>query len=432
LFVRQYYYGSVIESIKHQAALSAAFYNKYVPSYSLKEKAQYIFENEAKEPFPYFEIIDWQHHVQLNSYGFTMEREMDTPDVKAAFKGEAGLWLGKNDETGERVIAVSNPLKTNGRIVGVLRYTVSIERIDHIVQEITLIAILIGLLVIAFSLALSYMLANRLVNPIKALTSVARQMAMGNFSIKAVKYHEDEIGTLAQTMNYMAKEIVKAEELKNDFISSISHELRTPLTSIKGWGETILSGNLKDYEETMVGLNIIKKETERLAGLVEDLLDFSKLQSGKVKLSMEKFNLNRIVEETEQQFRYGSRNKQIKLIVNIKNDPLEIVGDRNRMKQVLVNLVDNAYKFTPADGCVEIITQKTEREIWLEVIDNGMGIASENLAKVTEKFYKGDSGQSGSGLGLAICKELIHLHHGEMCIQSERGKGTKVKVRFLC
>ncbi|GED12885.1 sensor histidine kinase [Aneurinibacillus migulanus] len=425
--VRQYYYGSAMDSLQNQAAVATAYYNKYAFSYNVKEKAKYIFESDARSDFPIFEVIDWDYTTVMTSYG-SSGQQINTSDVKTALSGETGTWRGFSPDTGESIIAVSNPLRTGSRTLGVLRYTVSAEMLDTTVRNITGIALLIGMLAVAFAFAFSIILAKRIVRPIEEVTAVAERMAGGDFTTRAVKQHDDEVGALAETLNYMADEITKTDKLKNNFISSISHELRTPLTSIKGWGETLLSGNLRDYEETMLGLSVMAKETDRLIGLVEDLLDFSRLQAGEMKMDLVVFDLRTLATEVGEQFGFHERNKKLKLTVRTAAEPLPVFGDSNRIKQVLVNLVHNAYKFTPVDGAVTVTVYSEEGQALLEVQDNGEGMNEEEVRRVTEKFYKGETKQAGSGLGLAICKEIIELHKGMLHIESRKGEGTKVTV----
>lgn len=428
LTIRQYYFGSAREALVNRATTSTAFYNKYLDSYSLKSMAKYILENIDDEEYAKIEIIDWEGRVILDSYGFTPDTQVKTPDVQEALSGKTGVWTGRNQISHEHIIAVSNPLKSQEKIIGVLRYSVSAEPLYQTVSHITWIALAIGSLVLVLSFIISMLSAKRIIDPIEELTEIAKKMARGNFSYRARKRHDDEVGTLAETLNYMAEELSKNEKLKNDFISSVSHELRTPLTSIKGWNETLVSGGLEDHEETLQGLEVISKETDRLIGLVEELLDFSKFQSGEMKIQRETVDISGLLHEVEHQFGYKGQQKAISLDVRLPNEPLLVSGDHNRLKQVFVNLVDNAYKFSRESGRIELSAVKQERVLQISVADTGEGIAPEDLHKVTEKFYKGQSKFSGSGLGLSICKEIIELHRGQLRVESELGKGTTVTI----
>lgn len=429
--VRQYYYGTAEQLLIEKATVSAAFYNKYLPnsqSYNLKDKANYILENIEKEELARVEVIDTQGNYIVNSHGFSPTGKVETSDFQAALEGEIGVWNGKNEVTGERIMAVTSPLKSGNKIIGVLRYVASMEATHHMVMQITIVALALGLLVIILTLSLSLLLARGIIIPIQEVTTAAAQMARGNFFVTAAKRDDDEIGKLADTLNYMAKEIMQSDQVKNDFISSISHELRTPLTSIKGWGETLLSGELQDQKETKEGLEIICKETNRMIGLVEELLEFSRFQSGQIRVQLEKLNINCVVEEVTQQFVIRAREKNIQLLVNLDTEPAEANGDCNRLKQVMINLLDNAIKFTPPNGIIQVSTKQDLDTVNIDVSDSGAGITSDDLPRVTEKFYKGDVKLPGSGLGLSIVSEIVKLHQGKMNIESTLGQGTTVTV----
>jgi signal transduction histidine kinase len=428
LAVRAYYFGTATEALTTRATTSATFINKYLGGVGLKDRARYILENLSQEEYAKLEILDTNGRVIVNSYGFSPSEVIETPDVEAAIAGGTGTYIGRSAVSQERILAVSNPLKSMGTTIGVLRFSVSAEPLYAAVAKIALYAAGVGLLVIVLGFALSLWMAKRIVDPIEELTKIAQQMATGNFTSRAAKRYEDEVGTLAETLNYMAQELGKNEKLKNDFISSVSHELRTPLTSIKGWVETLISGGLEDAEETLLGLEVISRETDRLIGLVEELLDFSRFQSGELKLAQQQLDLRVLLEELRLQYGYRVNDKQIALHVDIPEQPLPLAGDPNRLKQVFVNLLDNAFKFTPPHGTIRVTASRSDSLIIVQVADNGEGIAPEDLPKVTGKFYKGRSKQSGSGLGLAICKEIVQLHGGSLHVESVLGKGTIVTV----
>ena len=292
--VRQYYYESIGQTVQGRATASAAFYNKYLAYDPLRDKARYIFENTSGEDKVMIEVIDLQGKVISSSSGVITGAKAITPDMKKAREGVTGRWTGRDKATGEKILAVSTPLKYDQRTIsGILRYSSSLGFADKQITRLALVALLLGFMVIALSLLLSIMLARSIINPVQELTKTAKKLAEGNYRVKAVKRNDDEIGELAETFNYMADEITKSDRVKNEFISSISHELRTPLTSIKGWSETILDGELEDKEEALQGLKIIVRETDRLTGLVEELLDFSRFEAGRVRLVTARVNNDR-------------------------------------------------------------------------------------------------------------------------------------------
>ncbi|WP_409340878.1 ATP-binding protein [Paenibacillus sp. MBLB4367] len=426
--VKQYYYGSAVEAMRERASVTTAFYNQYVTAIFIQEKARYIFENVSPDELAKIEIIDMNGKLVLDSNGFASGITINTDDVKRALKGESASWVGTDPATHEKILAISNVLWENDRSIGIIRFTTSLELVDQAIARVTRLALAAGSIVILLSLAMSLLLARRIVKPIRELTSVAKVMAGGNFNKKAIKRNDDEIGRLADTLNYLSEEITKNDRLKNEFISSVSHELRTPLTSIKGWSETLLSGDLDDRDETKLGLKVITKETERLIGLVEELLDFSKLQAGAVKMVRETVDVNRLASDIGNQFHAGGSRKGLHFRVDTCEENLLITGDGNRLKQVLVNLIDNAIKFTPVSGEVRLETMREESFAVIRVQDNGDGIAPEDLPHVTDKFYKGSTSRPGNGLGLSISKELVELHGGTLKVESRLNEGTVVTL----
>ncbi|MDQ6422532.1 HAMP domain-containing sensor histidine kinase [Paenibacillus sp. LHD-117] len=426
-----YYYGSAQSSVKQRAESAISQHSRSLASLSLHDQADYLLQNMADGGPTRIQLLSSTGEVQVDSDGFAPKVRYSSDDVRSAMAGSTGTWSGVDPYYGERVTSVTIPLLGDTRVVSLLRYTSSLEKIDNMVNQLIQMAVIVGISVVLLFLGLSLFLAQRIVNPIQELTRVARYMADGDWTKRATKRSGDEIGQLAETFNVMVSELNKREKLKNDFISSISHELRTPLTSIKGWSETLKESEpTGDDEEVKLGLSIISKETERLSGLVEDLLDFSKLSSSAMELHTELLDLNGPVKETVRQLAVREENTRVKLIAAYAASPIVVCGDANRLKQVIINLIDNAFKFTPPGGTIRVATTVSEEreQAQIMIADTGSGIAAEDLPHVTEKFYKASTGQGGSGLGLAICKEIIELHGGELQIDSERGAGTIVTI----
>ena len=237
----------------------------------------------------------------------------------------------------------------------------------------------------------------------------------------------DEIEKLADSLNIMAEEIENREILKNEFISSVSHELRTPLTSIKGWAIT-LNNDFTDRETLKMGFDIIEKEADRLSNMVEELLDFSKFVSGKIKLKYEEINLKEFIEYLRLYMNPRAEREHKELILKGITEDFIIVGDKDRLKQVFINIIDNAFKFTHENEKITIEFVYADEGIYINIIDTGCGISKEELPRVKEKFYKGKNSKSQNGIGLSICDEIIALHEGTLEIYSELGKGTKVVI----
>jgi signal transduction histidine kinase len=283
-------------------------------------------------------------------------------------------------------------------------------------------------MVIFISVIVSFFLANSIVKPLREVTKVAEKMADGQFKVRSQVKIDDEIKKLSDTLNYMAEEIIKKEQIKNDFISSISHELRTPLTAIKGWAITLKDDEFRDDELLMDGLEIIETESDRLSQMVEDLLDFSRFISGRIILQKEEFDIIKTMDMLGKQWSPRAKTNNINFVVELNTEPIYVIGDENRIKQVLINLLDNSFKFTNENGIVRLSAVKEVNQLIIEVEDNGIGIPEEDLPNIVEKFYKGKHSKSHSGIGLSICDEIVKLHDGKITIDSEVDKGTRIKV----
>ena len=217
--------------------------------------------------------------------------------------------------------------------------------------------------------------------------------------------------------------------MKNEFISSVSHELRTPLTAIKGWAETLTSmGEEVDSQILHKGMRVINGETERLAQMVEELLDFSRLQSGHMQLDRTRMDL--IAELSDAVLMFEERAKHEKKILLYQEPDLiaPFYGDRNRLRQVFVNVIDNALKYTDEGDTITIKANLSGSDIAIIVEDTGLGIKETDLPRVREKFFKANSTRRGSGIGLAVANEIITMHSGSLLITSKEHIGTKVMI----
>lgn len=429
--VREYYYNAAANTLKNSVSVASSFYNRYAGGYELEGRAKYIFENRPEDAYATVEVIDVNGVCILNDSGVRSGKKIAAPDVQGAIQdGKESTFIGRDPATGVRILAISHPLFFDGKAIGVLRYSSSIEALDAELATIHRWAFLLGGFVILLVIGVSLFMARGLVKPIKDLTEVAHHMAQGDFSVRAPVERSDELGTLAVTFNHLAQEVQRNERLQNEFISSISHELRTPLTSIKGWSETLLTGDPNKKEETRQGLTIIHKETDRMILLVEELLDFSRYKAGRMELYRENFDLNRLLAELMEQFSVRAMEKKIELAMEEQAEKLIINGDYNRLKQVLINILDNALKFTATGGQVRVLSSQDNGKFLIEIRDNGAGIKEEDLPYITKQFYKGESREAGSGLGLSIAREIVTMHGGDLAVTSTAGQGTCVSIRL--
>ena len=424
--ISEYYIGGVERILVNQAETSATFFNRYANAGDIYKKSNYIFENLDIDEAALIEVVDMQGRVVIDSTGSSTENVINTFDVTQALRGQSEVWRGRSD-LNEPIVAVSAPIYDGTSVVGALRYVSSLAPTYQVLGQFFAMLFLFGFGIIAVAFLYGRAMAQRILEPVQELVRVTEEVAQGNYKVTAIKYHNDEIGQLVDAVNIMTKEITRADQAKSEFISSISHELRTPLAAIKGWAET-MQDMKDDIEVVEEGLSIVSKETDRLIILVNDLLDFSRLQAHRIELKKEEFSISDLLENIIGQFTVRCQQEHIKMTLLTDNQENWVFADYNRLKQVLINIVDNAMKFTVGrpEAEIRISSQVLDDQIIVIIEDNGSGISPEDLQRVKEKFYKGSSNKSGTGLGLSIASEIMELHGGKMLIDSTMNVGTKV------
>lgn len=429
--VHGYYVNSVRQGISSRAGILTDLFSRYANT-SIGEYeigARDFVEGLTDKDKMEVQIFNRYGKMVISSSGFLPEKEQTYLDYNAAVASADGRgeWSGKQ-EGGESVMAMTRTLSSaDGSFAGAVRYVVSMTEVNRQIYLMLLFCLLGGLAIVFFVVLSSTYFINSIIIPIKEVSSTARKVAGGDFNTRIDKKYDDEIGDLCDTINYMAGELAAGEKIKNDFISSVSHELRTPLTAIKGWGETLLAGKV-DGTTFHKGMSVIVKESERLSLIVEELLDFSRMQSGRMTMRMERMDV--LAELMEAAFMYKEKAKRegIELIFNEPEELPYIMGDKNRIKQVFVNIIDNAIKYSDSGGTVRIEAFVRDGMVCIVVADTGIGISKNEVAHVKEKFYKAKSNRRGSGIGLAVADEIIHMHGGTLDIGSEENVGTVVGI----
>lgn len=425
-----YYYEYVEMTLNSRADDSVSNF------FSLYGNTDEQFESRAREFIEGFKakdimevwVIDKQGNVIISSSGFPVNDPPEMPDYQEALqstKSDTARWTGKLP-SGEKVMALTQLLGENS---GAVRYLISLEEVDSQVSTFILLIFFVCLLAIALVAMSGSFFIQSIVKPVMQINEAAQKFAHGDFSTRIDSHHyNDEISELGETINYMASELSEADRVKNDFISTISHELRTPLTAIKGWGETLLQVGDTDPTLLSKGMQVIIDESGRLTGIVEELLDFSRMQSGKLSMRLEKIDVLAELDDAVFVFRERALRESIELIYNVPHLPAPMNGDANRIKQVFVNILDNAFKYTEQGGKVIVVANIIDTTLEIMVGDTGCGIPEEDLPHVTEKFYRSCVSARGSGIGLAVVDEIIKLHHGTLKINSVVGEGTTVSV----
>lgn len=380
-------------------------------------------------------ILDGEGNVLMSSSGFTAPDEK-MPDYNAALRSSAktGTWKGRT-RSGESVSAVTHLLESSGNRFGAVRYIMSMRGINKQMLLLAMALFIAFLLVMGLVILSSYFFISSIVRPVREINEVTKRIAAGDMAARlAPQDHNDEISELCENINYMADELSSTDKMKNDFISTVSHEMKTPLTAIKGWAETLSSGDM-DPALFKRGMEIIIDESSRLTNVVNDLLDLSKIAGGRLTLRYEKIDILAELDETIFLFKDRSMREGIELVYNAPHIPAPAEGDPVRIKQVFENVLDNAFKYNTQGGKVtvaaDLIPPKTDGEkatLKIFVEDTGCGISREELPNVKKKFYKSNLSVPGSGIGLAVCDEIIKMHKGTLELESEVGTGTLVII----
>ena len=331
----------------------------------------------------------------------------------------------------EETILVSNfslPFISNE--ISNIFFSVSMKTIEKIIKTITLIMIILSLLIVFLIVISGMFFIKYFVNPIKEIIIIIKKIAGRNFKNKITKKYHYEIKELCDSINFMAKELNNSEYAKNEFISSVSHELRTPLTAIRGWSETIINTKENNTEILNKGMNVISREVLRLATMVEELLDFSKIENGHFILKKDKMDLFAELEEAILTYSDIALKEGKTLIYNEQKAVPIIFGDKNKIRQVFINIIDNAIKYSEKGDTITIDTIISNKTTTIIVKDTGCGISKKDLPHISEKFFKSNLTKKGSGIGLSIVKEIVEKHDGKIYFESSLGKGTTVTIEF--
>ena len=434
--VSSYYYGTMQKGLETRAQAIANSFNEYfmdngyVGFYPKAVQAADSFEDKDRIEL---QFIGSSGRIQVSTSGLTAGTSPGTGDIAQAIEtAEMAPFRGRDPETGENIMAVSHPLVFHGNVVGVMRLVTSLKAANRQVMFAVLAICLIALLCMALIVISNLLFINNVVEPVAVVSDAAKRIAAGSYGFQIEKKYTDELGELVDNINDMSLQIGQNEKMKSEFISSVSHELRTPLTAINGWGETILEDPTGDPVQMRRGIRIILNESRRLSTMVEELLEFSKMEDGHFTLRIEQVDLQAEFEDAIFTYRELFRQEGIELHYVPGDDEMPpIPGDPERLKQVFCNVLDNAAKHGGAGGRIDASIALEDGEQVIRMRDYGPGVPEEELPYVKQKFYKGSSKARGSGIGLAVCDEIVKLHGGTFEIGNAEGGGAVVTIRLL-
>ncbi len=333
----------------------------------------------------------------------------------------------------DAVLTIAVPLRYNDSVIGAIYFNRNLSDMRRTVLEMLLLFALSSAVSIIFAFLMVYYQARKISAPIAAINTAAQNIAAGNFSERVEVTSADETGQLASTFNFMASSIEKAELNRQRFISDVSHELRTPMTSISGFVEGMLDGTIDD-EHRDDYLRIVLDESTRLTKLVNDMLEMSKLQSDSYKLDISAFDINNLICTCLISLESRLDEKQLEADVDFRPDMLQTLADKNQIKRVLINLLDNAVKFSIPGSVIKISTFVADGKAHVSISNRGENINDEDMRHLFDRFYKTDlsreKDRTGAGLGLSFVKNILRLHKQQINVKSVRDSDDKSTITF--
>lgn len=363
-------------------------------------------------------------------------------ELDTVFEGHVVTKTMEHPFYGEKMVVVAIPIKqANGTVSGAVLLNAPVTGINLFMQRIYYSIGAGGIIALLLALFVVNRLTRAIVRPLKAMQEATGMMAKGDYSTRVTVKSKDEVGQLGHAINalgedlsnYMA-EMENTEKLRRDFVANVSHELRTPLTIMRGYTEALLDGTANTPEQATKYIRIMRDETVRLEWLVKDLLDLSRLQSETVPWNVELLPLPEIADSVIHMLKQTADKKNIALHLTTEATVSNIAGNGDRLMQLLLILLDNALKYTPPNGQVNLTIKQKQNSVILSVADSGIGIPAEDLPYIWDRFYKADKSHSrsegGAGLGLAIAKQIIDRHKATVSVLSNPGDGTTFTILF--
>ena len=432
--ITSYFYSTMSIGLNSRITSALPYFSSVKSRSEYYQSASNYVQNFTEKNRLELQIINPSGSIYESTNDLTISGSYpNTPDVTGAIEErKQSSWSGTAPVTGERIMSVSAPIVSrNGTLIGVIRMVTSLSRADIQVVKIVAAALAVGATIVLLVYFSNLYFVRSIVEPVTAVTDTAKRVAAGSYGIQMEKKYDDEVGDLIDAVNDMSMKIKQSEKMKSEFISSVSHELRTPLTAINGWAETIMNGEVRDASDVKKGMGIIVSEARRLTNMVEELLEFSRIEDGRFTLSVEPMDINAELEDAVYTYTEFFRREGITLThTDCEEEFPPIPGDPERMRQVFCNLLDNAAKHGGSGKRIDTAIRREGDAAVITIRDYGPGIPEEELPHVKYKFYKGSSKARGSGIGLAVCEEIVTRHNGRLDIGNAEGGGCIVTIRL--
>ena len=436
------------------------YFMSYVESFAITQKSKMLLNNvDDIQEATYFALtnqstaMDIMFQSIIDTVSATTESSVTVFDNNGVVLAESGTKREKNtfdvvtdrvtsqvlngyelvsmniykDQYGDKILTVGAPISHDGEVFGGVMFNQRVPEIRSVYSFVINRTFFMLILAMLLSVVLFGFLSIKITQPMHKISAAVKEFSKGNFKKRVEYTSNNELGELARNINDMASSLDNLENLRKSFISDVSHELRTPLTTISGFVEGIIDGTIPD-ESRNEYLEVVLSESKRLSRLITNLLQVTRMDNGETKIERTNFDINELARITLLKFEMMITPKNIDVSLNIDEERLLVNADKDAISQVLINLINNAVKFTPEGGNISIDISRKKDKVYVAVENSGHGIEPQELKYIWDRFYKADKSRSkertGMGLGLYIVKHLINMHNETITVASEVDKST--------
>jgi len=424
IMLERYYLYSQTRNIETEGAALAKIYEEGAGIQQLESEAEEfnLKYNAGVEIY----TLGGEKVFEYAPMPMMMGKAMDKQEVfMEAVKGKIIVRQTKHNRLNINILLVGIPIRESSAMSGVLIITAPLAAIKETKAIIKEQLMVVTAILVLISLLLTYYFSKAFTKPILKINKAAAEMASGNLSIRVDVESSDELGMLSDTINNLSVQLQKIEQLRKELIANVSHEFRTPLSLIKGYAETIrdVTGGIPEKRDRQ--LEIILEETDRLKNMVDDTLNLSQMQSEHFHLDIEPFDIIYTVKNIKGRFLYILEDKGLSLDILECSGNIIVMGDEPKIEQVLYNFVNNACNHTAYGGCIQIKITDINKNVEIEVTDNGEGIPEDELPYIWDRFHKVSREAKGTGLGLSIAKRILEAHKSSYGVESKPNFGTR-------
>lgn len=438
LWFQNYYMDQRRSQISTEAEIVKGVALAYLDGSASQQRANATLENVAeylssdiKADMFIMDMYGYIYAVSDTKYNNLIGKQIPNSDLNELRKSDNKLIERANAYNkvfGKAVDTYEIPIFFNGDFSGAIMINTSVTDIKHPLKRVYIIIWISAIFAIITACFVLYYFSQKIIiKPLEEINSVARKIAKGEVEKRVNIKSDDEIGELVESFNFMADSVEKVEKNRREFISNVSHEIRSPITSIKGFIGGILDGIIPRDRERYY-LSLTYDEINRLTRLVNDLLDLSAIEAGHLKLNIVKLNIIDMIKNTVIKFETKINEKKLRVDVCFDYDELYVLGDEDRINQVITNLIDNAVKYVNEEGTIRITTKVKFNKVYISIYNNGPQINDQDFKHIWDRFYKSDKSRTkkmSTGLGLPIVRSILTQHGEDIFVENKKEGGVE-------